>query len=284
MYRLPDSGLRVSVREPTGADELLVLEATLPAPGLVAALLERLCRPLDPPPVDLAPAGWTWLSVTDAAALMLFVRRVMAGEVIRSDVTCPVKSCGQKVEMSFAIGEYVDSHAPVLPRSVKSVDPGEAFPGEAVEAGELLAGEWFALEGSAVRFRRPTLGDAVAVADVGAGAAEELVRRCVRPREVDSRARRRVERAMAAMAPTLSGELGGTCPSCGTAVRVFFDPTAFCLRELRDRAPFVYEDVDLLARRYHWDEETILALPVSRRARYVDLARRGVSHWPEIGD
>ncbi len=49
----------------------------------------------------------------------------------------------------------------------------------------------------------------------------------------------------------------------------------FCLTELRKRAAFVYQDVDVLARRYHWSERAILALPSARRAAYAELARRG---------
>jgi hypothetical protein len=57
-------------------------------------------------------------------------------------------------------------------------------------------------------------------------------------------------------------------------VTVHFDPRRFCLRELRDRARFVYDDVDVLARRYHWSERAILTLPAARRASYAELARQ----------
>jgi hypothetical protein len=40
------------------------------------------------------------------------------------------------------------------------------------------------------------------------------------------------------------------------------------LRELRDHAATIFEDVHLLAVYYKWPEEDILALPRSRRLRY----------------
>ncbi len=80
---------------------------------------------------------------------------------------------------------------------------------------------------------------------------------------------------MEAMAPSLSGDLQGVCPECGASVTVHFEARWFCLRELRDRAAFLYQDVDLLARRYHWSEAEILSMPQGRRAAYAELARHG---------
>ena len=48
----------------------------------------------------------------------------------------------------------------------------------------------------------------------------------------------------------------------------YFDVLPFVLRELRDHADSVFEDVHLLAMYYKWPEEDILALPRSRRLRY----------------
>ena len=85
---------------------------------------------------------------------------------------------------------------------------------------------------------------------------------------------------MAAMAPPLSSDLRGECPDCGAAITVAFEPRPYCLRELRDRARFVYADVDLLASRYHWAEDSILAMPNRRRQTYVELAlERGGLRW-----
>jgi hypothetical protein len=84
-----------------------------------------------------------------------------------------------------------------------------------------------------------------------------------------------VEAAMQALAPALSADLQGQCPECGAIVQVRFEPRAYCVQELRDRARFIHEDVDVLARRYHWSEPRILAMPASRRARYVELALAG---------
>ncbi|HZK82003.1 MAG TPA: hypothetical protein VFC46_13070, partial [Humisphaera sp.] len=79
---------------------------------------------------------------------------------------------------------------------------------------------------------------------------------------------------MEAMAPSLSHDLQGVCPECGAEVTVYFDARKYCLRELRDRAAFVYQDIDVLARRYHWAESDILAMPRKRRMNYAEFARQ----------
>jgi hypothetical protein len=126
-----------------------------------------------------------------------------------------------------------------------------------------------------ITFRLPTSGDVLAVAD-DANAVNELARRCIRPGEISGGQRRRVESLMESIAPSLSQDLLGECPECGATVSVFFDPRRYCLREFRDLAAFVYQDIDILARRYHWSESDILALPRTRRLIYAEMAREEI--------
>ena len=76
---------------------------------------------------------------------------------------------------------------------------------------------------------------------------------------------------MDAMAPSLSDALKGSCPECGAALEMYFDVQQFVLRELRDQATFLYEDVHLVASQYHWPESSILDLPSRRRAQYAEI-------------
>jgi hypothetical protein len=123
-----------------------------------------------------------------------------------------------------------------------------------------------------IDFRLPTPSDQLAVS--GRPDAEaQLAHRCLRPADAPATLRRKAEAVMEAMAPCLSCELQAVCPECGTGITLYFEPRRFCLRELRDRAASIYADVDVLARRYNWSEDQILALPRSRRVTYVELAR-----------
>ena len=122
-------------------------------------------------------------------------------------------------------------------------------------------------------FRLPTVADCLGVAGLP-DAEEELARRCIRPVNLPSSLRKRVERTMETMAPNFSRELQGVCPECGTSMTVYFDARQFCLQELKNRAAFIYEDICMLAKQYHWSEKEILAMPHTRRINYAELARQ----------
>ncbi len=86
-----------------------------------------------------------------------------------------------------------------------------------------------------------------------------------------------METALEAVAPLLSHEVQGECKQCGSAISVYFDVQEFVLRELRSRATSIYRDIHLLASRYQWPEESILALPCARRMHYAAMIADGGS-------
>jgi hypothetical protein len=85
--------------------------------------------------------------------------------------------------------------------------------------------------------------------------------------------RRRVERALAKIAPRLDDQIGGRCPACGELVQMFFDPISYVVAELRDASIGLYADVHELALAYRWTEQAILALDRRRRHGYVAMVR-----------
>ena len=233
--------------------------------ALALALADRLTRD-----VEGAHLDWRALAVTDLDAFILFLRRMLMGDKIRADVACGATQCGQRFDIDFGLGQFLQHHAPVPP--VKHGGGWSVQPGQ--EQG------WYRLaplapdgasSAAAMDFRLPTPADQLAIS--GRPDAEaQLAHRCLRPANAPAALRRKAEAAMQAMAPCLSCELEAVCPDCGSGMTLYFEPRRFCLRELRDRAASVYADVDVLARRYNWTEDQILALPRSRRVTYVELA------------
>ena len=59
-----------------------------------------------------------------------------------------------------------------------------------------------------------------------------------------------------------------------SAVTAPLHVTRVVVGELCRGAASVHDDVDLIARTYHWPEATILALPQARRRSYVERIRR----------
>lgn len=254
MLTLPVAGHSVELQLPTGADDIALLEAGSPTVAVAVALLASVVRHSDGTSLD-----WLALAMTDVDASLLWLRRRVIGDRVNPEVVCAAPECGERADIVFSIGQYLDHHRPRAPAGVTGVDA-----------------PWFRLDGTEVEFRVPTVSDQVTVAGVERP-EQALVRRCIRPPDPGSAARRRAEAAMEAMAPSLASELAGICPACGAAVTAFFDPLQYVLRELRGRAAAVYEEVWAIARHTRWPEADILALPAVRRARYAELAESVVT-------
>jgi len=264
-------GRVVRVSPLSGAEDVLLAEAVSSDTVLAMTLAERLACDLEGAPID-----WGQVAVTDLDAFIVFLRRMLIGDWIRSDAACQAKGCEQRIDIAFSAGQFLDHHRPSFRASSHrawSLRPGQ-------EAGwyhlaPLDAGE-ASLDGG-VDFRLPTPNDQLAVSG-RPGADVELARRCVQPADAPLRLRRKAEVVMEAMSPCLSGDIQARCPECGAATALYFDARRFCLCELLGRAASIYADVDVLARRYHWSENEILSLPRSRRVAYVDLALQAGSN------
>ena len=238
-----------TVRPITGADERFLLEgeARLPAERSTA-LLDRCVT---------AEAGESARSLTvgDREALLLHLRRLTFGEKIECVVTCP--GCGEPHDVELFVADLLvppdDEHGPVL---------------------EL---ETAARNGGSLRFRLPTGGDqetaAARAATIGVdGAAGLLLRDCLESAAVDvDGVAEALEAAMASHDPQAEIALELACVRCGRACSILFDAGDFLFRELTRDGDALDRDVHELALHYHWSEAEILALPVERRLRYLEL-------------
>jgi hypothetical protein len=244
MVRLPVSGAEVTLRAPDGTDDILLQEAPGGPVEVALALVGRLAGNGD----------WAALTVTDFEVLLMRLRVARFGESLALGFACP--HCAARVEVGFRVSDYL---AGVQPRAVAGVTPDAARQG------------WFLLDGAG--FRLPSAGDQAAVASAKNPA------RCLAARCLDDTARRpphhgRVLRAMAAMAPEVSRPVAGICPACAAAVQAPLHVARVVVGEMRRAAGAVHDDVDLIARAYHWPEAAILALPQDRRRAYAERIRR----------
>jgi hypothetical protein len=252
LFRLPVAGVDVHVGLPTGADDVVLLEAGDLDLGVAVMLLDRVVRRVDELPVE-----WSALTMTDVDVLLLCLRRRVFGDRLVAEVVCAAPTCAARVDINFSITDYLDQNRPRRGRKVAAIDDA-----------------WFRLDDVGAEFRLPLVGDQLA-ASSAPHPEKELLRRCVRPPDLTRGERRRVETAMEAMSPSVASDLQGTCPECGAPITTFFDPLTYTLRELREQASYVYEDVCAIAELTHWSEAEILSLPGSRRARYAELAGTG---------
>jgi hypothetical protein len=248
---LPVSGTALAVREPTGADELYLVETSLPPLAAFLGLARRVARTVAGDPLD-----WANLPAADIDAAALEIRRSWIGDMIRTDTRCPGHDCRERIDVSFSIADYIRHHRPRRPRGLTQA-PGEG---------------WFTLSGAGapVRFRLPTVADLLTAASQDRP-AETLSYLCINASELSRALARRLDRALSALAPSLEDFLGGICPACGHQVTMRFDPLTYALAELRSDFSGIYRETHVLAAVYGWPEAAILALPRTRRQRYASI-------------
>ena len=243
----------------TGADELALDEAASEFP---AARATRLLATVTDRIGDLAPVTADiirGLTIGDRERLLLGCAMATFGPEIDVVARCPHEDCRELAELSVSLADLLEP----LPPSDR---PREHRLDVATAAGV-----------RELRFRLPTGADQEAVAaqtltDPTAGGAS-LLDRCLIAQPAaaggadDEIA---VGDAIAALDPAFEWAAKADCPACGRTVRTLLDGLAL-LSSGAASSGRLYGEIDRVARAYHWSEAAILALPVSRRRRYLDL-------------
>jgi hypothetical protein len=267
--RLPVSGLDVNFRLPDGHDDLALLEAGGESDGTaIERALEALCRLAKLThgiEAETTPLPWQSLTITDFEYALLGLRRFLFGDTVRCLFRC---ACSERMEIEFSIATLLREAQPRTPRSVL---PSTARAG------------WFVLREKHITFRLPVVNDQLdALASPSPYA--QLEQSCIegtvdsgRPEaHPDARTAAIVERAMEAMAPTVSRPIAGRCAACGEGMSLQLHVPSLVLDELRASAAGVHSEIHAIAATYHWQESAILALPQLRRQAYTEAIRHGV--------
>jgi len=271
--RLPVSDLDIGFRLPDGHDDLAILEAggrgDSRSSGIERAL-DALCRlakfststslSTDRPDPASTRSAWLCLTVTDFEYALLGLRRFLFGDTVRSLIRC---TCSERMEMEFSIATLLREAYPSSPRGVI---PSPDRPGS------------YVLPEKQISFRLPTVSDQIE-ALASPFPYRQLEQRCIeRPVESappNARAAAIVERAMEAMAPTVSRPIAGVCAACGTGMTLHLHVPSLVLDELRSSSAGVHREIHAIAASYHWHESAILALPQLRRQAYTEAIRNG---------
>lgn len=264
------SARSVNVRPLTGADEARLAEL---GPGVssaawATAVLAGTVR-CGAASEAIGPEAARGLTIGDRERLLLSLYAATFGEPLEAVVPCRTADCGSLLEFAFDVADVLSA-----PQPSEDDTPFELT----VRAGGRRL---------RVRCRLPTGGDQEIVAALAtreaADAADRLLRRCIcavadsggAAAEPDAALlaalRGPLEQAIADLDPDAELRLYGVCPSCGAEVRALLDAGRFLADEIW-RSGAIFAEVDRLARAYHWSEAEILALPVSRRRRYLGLA------------
>jgi len=263
------------LRELTGEDQAFLMEraGSLLLAQWTTEVLARVLTGLgDGEPVTRETVRS--LTVGDREALLLHLRRLVAGDRLRCLVTCPSADCGEELEVELKVGELL------LPTYEDARDRYET----AIEQGE---GSYL------VRWRLPTGFDqeaagALARTDVEA-AADLLLRRCVESVSADGHAVEELPQVVVEQLPTRMAErdaqaevsLAVNCAACGGSFATVFDAALYLQQELRAEMRHLDQEVHLLAYHYHWSPTEILGLTAARRRRYLRVLEDELSRGSE---
>jgi hypothetical protein len=244
MFALPVSGARVALKIPDGADDLRLVEAGGEATEVAADWLDGLAG---------GALAARELAVADFEWLLLQARAARLGRTIDLGFAC--SHCRGRGEFAIDVAECLEA---ATPKPVPGVadDPGRP--------GWRRLGE--------ASFRLPSVADQIA-ATASARPELRMAELCLDATARRAPHRARVERAMARLAPLISRVFPGLCPSCGAAVEIAFAVARVVMVEMRRAAAAAHDEIDLIARAYHWPEADILALPQPRRRAYAERIR-----------
>ena len=221
---------------PAGRDLLDLCDAVRDAPPASRAIsILAACA-------AIGPGEAAALDVGSFHARMLDLCQARYGDILPARVRCA--ACGARADLELAMAALRQP-------------PSR---GDAVR------------EAGGVAFRLPCAADLLDLPDDEAAARRTLLARCIvsGPAEMTDEALEAVAAAIEDAAPQADVIVAVACGACGETTEAMLDPAVFLWQSLARRADALADDVHALATAYHWSETDILALPATRRRRYLD--------------
>jgi hypothetical protein len=207
---------------------------------VLAACLEAAGRP----PAEETLLAWP---VSHRLQGLLAVTIATRGDHWVMTATCSDPACGASMDLPLSLNAFRRSADPAV---VPCALPCRCIELTVPTGADQLA--WLAADDaspSAILGRLMTLPD-----DVDA----------IRPDWPDA-----IEAALEQADPLTTQEIDTLCPECGAAVSIQLDLEARCLALLAAEQPRLLDDIHALATAYHWSEAEILAIPPTRRRKYL---------------
>ena len=242
------------IRELTGFDEMIfATEAKSRPVASMINLVARLKEELDAGASEKSLSMVRQLSLDQWEKALLTLRKRLIGDVVTAECHCG--ECLEGVSLVFQISE--------LPMVLAS-DPLAAV---------MLS------KNERVSFRPMTIGDLEILEAV---CPDDETDRCALLLDqvtghssgwgkslLVSKNKEKLLNALDLTARDLDLRLGANCAACGAALEARFDVTAFVTSEITRHAEHLLDDVHKIALAYHWAEDDIFSLGVSRRAAYL---------------
>lgn len=260
---------RAVLRPLDGHQELALAEAPGGGAAEVSTLLAGTLAGLGDY-LDVDAALVAALTRGDRAYLLLRLRAAMYGDRLALVVRCANPGCGGAADVDLAISDLAPDPATEPPGPITACG-GAAIVREPTGADDL------ALEAVLA-----TADHATAVATLWcrlvslAGRAPTVAEWQALP--ITTRQEIALALTQQSRAPDLA--FVARCPHCAAWIEIELDPWHLLVRELTGGGDRLLAEVHALAFHYHWSEDEILALPRTRRWRYLELLRRELEGRP----
>jgi hypothetical protein len=248
-----DGPRRAPLRPPTGADELSAAEA---GPPLARAMrLAAACAP----GLDV-----TALTLGDFNRLALALHALIFPGPAEAVADCPARGCGARMDVALDVAAVLGAvSAPARETAARILIGGRQHVARLrpLRARDMVAA---ATEADEAAGRRGLIAAALVDLRAEDGAAPASAALLMD----DPDATAAVETAMLEADPFARLTARGVCPTCGAETALAFDPPGFLVERLGDGERLL-DEVDRIARAYHWSETEILSLPMARRRAYL---------------
>ena len=254
------------LRQLTGHDEeyLISIGNSLPSVLRITALLKRVIT-FDKALTELDTEKiLRHLAIGDRSALLLHVRRLTFGDLLICVINCP--ACKKAMSLDLPIDKLLQIESP--PPQTEYIIKIEGFvfklrPITGADQEALL------LKNDPTQYANQT---------------EQLVRSCIVSSDpalphtsLTDDFLNIISSKLQEIDPMADVILDLSCPECRHAFQAPFIVEDFIFHEISVRQQQFEQEVHWIAFNYHWSENAILALPIKKRKRYVELINRTLS-------
>jgi hypothetical protein len=255
-----------TLRQLTGHDEeyLLSIGNSLPSVFRTTALLKRVITFNKALTESDTEEILRHLAIGDRIALMLQLRRLTFGDLLKCVITCP--ACKEAMSLDLSIDKLLQIEAP--PPQTEYIINVEDFvfklrPITGADQEALL------IKNDPVQYKNPT---------------EQLVRSCIVSSDpalphtsLTNDFLNIISSKLEEIDPMADLILDLSCPVCQHVFKAPFIVEDFIFHEISARQQQFEQEVHWMAFNYHWSENAILSLPIKKRKRYVELINRTLS-------
>jgi hypothetical protein len=261
---------KVKLRQLNGYDEQFLLDvqnSLLPIHACSIALLKRVVSFGDYTEMlenDDIDEILRHLSIGDRTALLLHLRKMTFGDLLKCALACP--SCSKNMSLDLSVTDILH-----ISHSKPQKDYDLEIAGFSLKVRPLTGAD------------QELIFDKYGKADNNNKISEELVRSCILysnhslPKSLPDDFIFTISSKLDEIDPLSDIVFNLICPNCQHTFQTLFDAERFIFHEIGLRQNQLEREIHWLAFNYKWTESEILSLPLKKRKRYVELINATLS-------